>query len=108
MACSATLLMLPVEAISRLHTRESLGACAAHSVQCSNFIAAHPEIRWILNHGTPLQSEMWHPIARPHYRLPADLPPLVNTLKGIEASFEVSQDAWTLGEVRKLREGCEW
>ena len=51
---------------------------------------------------------MWHPIAKPHYRLPADLPPLVALLREIEDSGDIKKDTWTLGEVRKLREGCEY
>jgi len=108
MAYLATLLMVPVEAVSRVHIRESLASWVAHSSHCSHFIAAQPDIRPILDAGTPLESEMWHPIAKPHYRLPADLPPLVETLTRVEGSHEIKGDPWTLGEVRKLREACEW
>ena len=107
MAHLATLLMIPVEEASKPHTRESLAACVVRSSHCSHFIAAHPDIKPILNAGTPLQSELWHPIAKPHYRFPSDLPPLVEVLKHVETTDEIAKDAWTLGEIRKLRETCE-
>jgi hypothetical protein len=109
MAHLASLLMVPVDAVLRTQTRESLVACAAHSSHCSHFIAAHREIRPILNEGAPLKSEMWHPIAAPHYRLPADLPPVVAALRKLEETDEhVKGDAWVLAEVRRLREACEY
>ncbi len=109
MAHLATLLMVPVDALSRAHTRESLASCVAHSSHCSHFIAAHPQIRPILEEGTPLRSEMWHPVAKPHYRLPSDLPRVVATLRQVESSDQrISADAWTLSEIRRLREACEY
>src|SRR5215472_15514866 len=107
MAHLATLLMVPVDAVSRAHTRESLASCVAHSSHCSHFIAAHPQIRPILEDGTPLHSEMWHPVAKPHYRLPSDLPRVVATLRQVESS-EIGEDPWTLSEVQRLREACEY
>ena len=108
MAHLASLLMIPVEAVSRPHTRESLMSCAVRSSHCSHLIAGHPDIRPILDGGEPLQSEMWHPIARPHYRLPGDLPPLVEILRRIETSDEqITKDAWGLAEIQRLRETCE-
>lgn len=108
MAHLASLLMVPVEAISREHTRESLVSCAVMTSHCSHLIAAHPDIRLVLDGGIPLRSEMWHSIAPPHYHLPSDLPPLVEALRRIENSDEeIKKDAWYLGEVRRLREACE-
>src|SRR4051812_17907027 len=108
MAHLVSLLMVPVEAISRLHTRESLVSCAVRTSYCSHLIASHPDIRPILDGGTPLQSEMWHPIAKPHYRLPSHLTTIVETLRRIENSDEqVNKDGWCLAEIRRLREACE-
>jgi hypothetical protein len=107
MAHLATLLMVPVEVVSQVHTRESLASCATHTSHCSHLIAAHPDIRPILDGGTPLQSEMWHPIAKPHYRLPTELPPLIETLRQVESAEQIQKDDWMLGEVHKLREACE-
>jgi hypothetical protein len=107
MAHLATLLMIPVEEASKAHTRESLAACVVRSSYCSHFIAVHPDIKPILNEGTPLNSEMWHPIAKPHYRFPSDLPPMIEVLKRVETMHEIAKDAWTLAEIRRLREACE-
>jgi hypothetical protein len=106
MAYLATLLLVPVEAVSRVHTRESLASCVAHSSHCSHFIAFHADIGPFLDGGTPLQSEMWHPIAKPHYRLPSELYPFVDTLRRLESDEQIKNDSWTLAEVRKLREAC--
>ena len=109
MAHLASLLMVSVDAVLSTQTRESLIAAAAQTSHCSHFIAAHGEIRPILNEGVPLKSEMWHPIAAPHYRLPVDLPPVVATLCKLEETDEhVKGDAWVLAEVRRLREACEY
>ena len=79
------------------------------SFGCSHFIAAHPRINPILNEGTPLDTEMWHPIARPHYHLPADLPAAVAILEDVEATEPVIQkDEWTLAEIHKLRDACDY
>jgi hypothetical protein len=109
MAHLASLLMVPVEAVFSAQTRESLFSSAAHGSHCSHFIASHPIIRPILDVGVPLKSEMWHPIAKPHYRLPADLRPIVATLRDLEETDEqIKSDSWVLGEVRRLREACEF
>jgi len=109
MAHGASLLMVPVDAVSGTHTRESLLSIVAHKSFCSHFIAAHPRIRPILDQGTPLNSEMWHPIAKPHYRLPGDLPPVIATLRELEQTDEsVKSDEWVLGEVGRIREACEY
>jgi len=109
MAYLATLLLVPVDALSGSHTRESLVSSAMHSSHCSHLIAVHPQIRPILDEGIPVQSQMWHPIAKPHYRLPLDLPPIVTSLKNLVASDEhIKSDAWTVGEIRRLIEACEF
>src|SRR5215469_2991468 len=109
MAHGASLLMVPVNTVSGTHTPESLLSIVVQKSFCSHFIAAHPRIRPILDQGIPLNSEMWHPIAKPHYHLPGDLPPVVATLRELEEKDEqVKSDAWILGEVRRLREACEY
>jgi hypothetical protein len=109
MAHGASLLTVPVDAVFRTHTRESLLSIVAHKSFCSHFIAFHPRIRPILDQGIPLNSEMWHPIAKPHYRLPGDLASIVATLRELEETDEqVKSDGWIMGEVRRLREACEY
>ena len=109
MAHFATLLMMPFDEVLKRHTRESISEAATRSFGCSHFIAAHPRINPILNAGTPLDTEMWHPIARPHYHLPAALPAAVATLEDIEASEpDVRKDEWILAEIHKLRDACSY
>jgi hypothetical protein len=108
MAHGAALLLVPVDVLSGTLTRESLVSGAIYTSHCSHLIAVHPEIRTILDEGIPVQSEMWHPIAKPHYRLPQDLPPIVVSLKLLVVSDEhLKADAWYAGEVRRLIEACE-
>jgi hypothetical protein len=57
--------------------------------------------------GNSATVRLWHPIAKPHYRFPSDLPLLVEVLKHVETADEIAKDAWILGEIRKLRETCE-
>lgn len=72
--------MMPADKVLQRHTRESISEAATQSFGCSHFIAAHPRINPILNSGTPLDTEMWHPIANPYYHLPVDLPAAIATL----------------------------
>lgn len=109
MAHFATLLMMPIGEVAKRHTRESISEAATMSFGCSHFIAAHPRINPILNEGTPLDTEMWHPIARPHYHLPADLPAAVAILEDVEATEpDIQKDEWILAEIHKLRDACEY
>lgn len=109
MAHFATLLMIPVEEVSKRHTRQSISEAATRSFGCSHFIAAHPRISPILNGGTLLDTEMWHQISRPHYHLPAALPASVATLEDIEATEpDICNDEWILAEIHKLREACSY
>jgi len=99
-----------VEVVSQVHIRESLVSCVTHIFHCSHLIAVYLDIRPILDGDSaaaPLQSEMWHPIAKPHYRLPTELPPLIETLRQVESAEQIQKDDWTLGELHKLREACE-
>jgi inner membrane protein len=108
MAHLASLLLIPVDAVSKSHTRESLVSCAVQTSHCSHLIASHPDIRLILDKGIPLQSEMWHPIAKPHYHLPGELPSIVEKLRHVENSDEPFKNAaWFRGEIQRLREACE-
>lgn len=107
MAHFATLLMMPVAEVAKLHTRETIAEAATASFGCSHFIAAHPRVSSILNEGTPLDTEMWHPIASPHYHLPVDLPAAVAILEDVEATeADIRKDEWVLAEIHKLRDAC--
>jgi hypothetical protein len=109
MAHFATLLMMPVDKVAQHHTRESISDATTQSFGCSHFIAAHPRINPILNAGTPLDTEMWHPIARPHYHLPAVLPAAIATLEDVEATEpDIRKDEWVLAEIHKLRDACSY
>jgi hypothetical protein len=101
--------MVPVNEVSKRHTRESISEAATRTFGCSHFIAAHRRINPILNGGTPLDTEMWHPISRPHYHLPAALAASVGTLQDIEATEpEICNDEWILAEIHKLRDACSY
>ena len=50
---------------------------------------------------------MWHPIARPHYHLPADLAAAVATLEDVEVTEpDIRKDEWIISEIHKLRDAC--
>lgn len=101
--------MIPVDKVAQRHTRESISEAATQSFGCSHFIADHPRIDPILNAGTPLDTEMWHPIARPHYHLPAALSVAIVTLEDVEATeAEIREDEWILCEMHKLRDACSY
>ena len=111
MAHLASLLMMHVEHVSVRHTRESISKCAEFAFSCSHFIAAHPRIQPILDEGRPLDTELWHPIASPHYHLPSELSSAVETLESLEVEEPklLNEDnKWLLGEIYKLRDACNF
>lgn len=102
---------MPIEEVSKRHTRDSISESSVKSFGCSHFIAAHPRIKPILDEGTPLDTELWHPIASPHYHLPTVLPRAVETLESLEAdepALRNDQNAWILQEIYKLRDACAY
>lgn len=111
MAHFASLLMMPIEAVVKQHTRDSILECALQTFGCSHFIAAHPRIKPILDEGTPIDTDLWHPIASPHYHLPTDLSSAVETLESLEADepeLRNDQNVWILQEIYKLRDACRY
>jgi hypothetical protein len=109
MAHFVTLLMVTVGDVVKFHTRETISDAGVATFGCSYFIAAHPRIKAILDEGTPLTTEMWHPIVRPHYHLPDELPAAVAILEFVEATEPAIQgDAWVLAEMHKLRDACQY
>jgi hypothetical protein len=109
MAHLATLLMVPVGDVVKFHTRETISDAGVASFVCSHFIAAHPRIKAILDEGRPLSTERWHPIVKPHYHLPAELPAAVAVLEDVEATEpDIQRDEWVLAEIHKLRDACQY
>lgn len=108
MAYLASLLAVPVEILRDEHTRDSILKTAKKCFHCSHFISNHLQIRPILNEGTPLKSKMWHPITKPHYILPVELPPIIESLRIVADDDQIKTDSWTLAEIRKLGEACEY
>ncbi|MCW1884267.1 hypothetical protein OKA04_05955 [Luteolibacter flavescens] len=109
MAYLSSLLMIPVEEVMKHHTRESISACVTRSFACSHLIAAHPRIKPILDGGTPMNTELWHPIAKPHYHFPEDLPAAIVALDDLVATEPtLHEEEWTLAEIHKLRDACRY
>ena len=111
MAYFASLLMIPIEEVLKQHTRDTLSESVEHTFGCSHFIAAHPQIKTILNEGTPIDTDLWHPIASPHYHLPLTLPRSIKILESLERSepeLRNDENEWILKEIYKLRDACAY
>jgi len=72
---------------------------------CSHYMAGHPVMRELLDDGHPLDGAT-HRFINPHYRLPEELPRIINTLE-VLLKTDFKDDEWSTNEVKGFIQACQ-
>lgn len=71
--------------------------------QCSHYLAGDPRFARLLDEGHPI-ADASHPLVRPHYRLPAELPAIRAEIEMLRE--EVGDGDWVTDQIAGFLRAC--